>query len=129
MRKSEIYDTLLQKVSEVCEVNKSMIINGSRLKSVVDARVLAVQYLVRIGLSYDDIALITLRRIAGNPGYFPSLSEIKKKARSVQTMFCAYSSHCMQSYAFCLMSKEIKEFCISEYKTLYLAGMKGVPMD
>lgn len=126
MKKSEIFDKLLDKVSEVCEVNKESIINGSKLQAVVDARILAVQYLRRIGLSSDDISLIFIRRMNGNE---PTLQEIKKKAKSVDKMFNSYSSRCLESYVFCLMSKDIKVFCREQYKEMYLSWMKDLPSE
>lgn len=125
MKKSEIFEELLDKVAEVCEVKKESIINGAKLQAVVDARVLTVQYLRRIGLSYDDIAVIVIRKNTGEE--FPPLTDIKKKSKSVEKMFDSYSRRCLESYAFCLMSSEIKEFCIKRYKEMYLSWMKMPP--
>lgn len=71
MKKSEIFDRLLDKVCEVCEVRLGNIINGSKLQAVVDARMLAVQYLRRIGLTNDDIALIVMRKAKGDMTWCP----------------------------------------------------------
>ncbi len=125
MKKSEICDLLLAKVSEVCEVHKESIIQGVKLQSVVDARVLAVQYLRRIGLSADDIAHHLLMR--QNIGQEPTLAEIKKKSKSIEKMFDSYSRRCLESYAFCLMSKDIKDWCKEKYKDYYLSWMKEPP--
>lgn len=125
MKKSEMCDLVLAKVSEVCEVNKESIIQGSRLQAVVDARVLAVQYLRRIGLSADDIATYALTR--KNLGEPPTLEEVKKKSKSIEKMFDSYSRRCLESYAFCLMSKDIKDWCKEKYKDYYLSWMKEPP--
>lgn len=128
MKPSEIFDILANKVSEVCEVRKEDIINCSKVQSVVNARVLLVQYLRRVGLSNDDIAKIVLVMINKDKvDYYPSDEEIKRKAKGVDKMFSSYSQHCLESYAFCLMSKEIKEFCHNTYKELYIYGMKELP--
>ena len=125
MKKSEICDLVLAKVSEVCEVNKESIIQGVKLQSVVDARVLAVQYLRRIGLSADDIAHHLLMR--QNLGQEPTLAEIKKKRKGIEKAFDMYSRRCLDSYAFCLMSQEIKEYCKEKYENFYLSWMKEPP--
>lgn len=122
-----MFHILVDKVCEVCEVQRSSVINGSKLQAVVDARILAVQYLRRIGLTSDDISLIVLREMSGNPLYLPTLQDLKKKAKSVDKMFNSYSARCLESYAFCIMSKEIKEFCHEKYRELYLSWMKELP--
>ena len=86
-----MFDIILNKVCEVCEVAESSVIGGSRMQSVVDARVLCVQYLRRIGLSNDDISLIVLRNTSGDP----TQDEIKKKSKSIDKMFKSYSDRCL----------------------------------
>ena len=127
MKKSEIFDRIIAKVAEVCEVREEMIINDRKLQAVVDARILTVQYLRRIGLSSDDIALIVLRRRVGDPSACPPLEEIKRKAKAIDKIFNSYSMRCLESYAFGLMSVEIRDFCRQEYRQLYLSGMKERP--
>lgn len=127
MKKSEMFGILLDEVCKVCEVRRRSIIEGSKLQAVVDARVLAVQYLRRIGLSSDDIALIVLRELKGDEDYCPTLQDIKNKAKAIDRMFCSYSQRCLESYAFCLMSRDVKEFCHSQYRDLYLSWMKELP--
>lgn len=80
MKKSEMYNLVVDKVCEICEVRRDTVINGRKMQAVVDARILIVQYLKRIGLSSDDIALMVLRELAGDPSLCPPLSELKKKA-------------------------------------------------
>ena len=127
MKKSEIFDRLLDKVCEVCEVRLDTIINGSKLQAVVDARMLAVQYLRRIGLTNDDIALIVMRKVKGDMTWCPPIRVIKSKAKGVQKMFDSYSQRCLESYAFCIMSSELKDFCREQYKDMYLSWMKQLP--
>lgn len=127
MKKSEIFDLVLGKVCEVAEVRTDSVLSPCRLQAVVDARVLAVQYLRRIGLTNDDIALIVLRKRAGDMTLCPPMDEIKAKAKGIDKMFSSYSERCLQSYAFCLMSVEIKRFCRETYGELYLQGMKELP--
>ncbi|MCQ2147321.1 MAG: hypothetical protein MJZ16_07380 [Bacteroidales bacterium] len=127
MKKSEMFSIVLGKVAEVCEVREESIINGSKMQAVVDARILAVQYLRRIGLTNDDIALIIYRISSGDMNACPTMSDLKKKARNIDRLFCSYSQRCLESYAFCLMSKEIKEFCHEKYSEHYLGWMKDLP--
>lgn len=123
MKKSEIFDVLLSKVAEKCEVDEEDIVRGCKLQSVVDARVLLVQYLRRIGLSNDDIAAIFLRR---NGADTTTLS-VKKKAKSIDKMFASYSQRCLDSYAFCLISEDIRDYCRDTYEGVYVYGMKQLP--
>lgn len=127
MKKSEIFNTLIDKVCEVCEVRRDFVVEGRKLQAVVDARILAVQYLRRIGLSSDDIALIVLRESARDLSLCPPLGELKKKAKHIDKLFNAYSARCLNSYAFCLMSREICEFCRDRYEEHYLSWMKQLP--
>lgn len=126
MKKSEVFDEMLEKVCEVCEVTAEHILNDSRIPAVVDARILLVQYLERAGLSNDDVALIVLKKTNGGD-YRPTLNEIRNKAKSVNKMFNSYSRRCLQSYVFCLMSKELKEYFRSRYEEESADGMKELP--
>lgn len=121
MKRSEIFNILVDRVCEECEVNRSDVLGPSRVQSVVAARVIAVQYLRRIGLSNDDIAEMVLR-CKGNIS--PNQEEIKQKAKNIDKLFCSYSNYCLNSYAFCIMSKTIKEFCHEQYQGMYCEGMK-----
>lgn len=126
MKKSEIFNLLLDKVADVCEVKRESIISGIKLQAVVDARILLVQYLRRIGLSSDDIALVSLKLQGKEPN---DIKEIKQKAKTVDRLFNAYSSRCLQSYSFCLMSQDISKWCRGEYQTIYIEhhDMKQLP--
>lgn len=122
-----MFDIVTDKVCEVCEVRRSHIMNGSRLQAVVDARILIVQYLHRIGLSHDDIALLVLRELMQNPTYCPPLCDIKAKAKGVDKMYMAYEQRMKESFAFGLMSVEVRDYCRERYKEYYTAGMKCPP--
>lgn len=122
-----MFDMLVDKVCEVCDVDLDLVINGSRRHDVVEARILAVQYLRRIGLTFDDISLIVLRKVSGDKNFQPSMKDVKLKAKAVQKMFNSYSQYCLDSYSFCLMSRDIQEFCHSKYKEYYLGWMKHLP--
>lgn len=128
MKKSEMFDLLADKVSEVCQVRLDTIINGCKLQSVVDARMLLVQYARRAGLSNDDIALIVLRKIQGDDTYCPPLEVLKNKAKGIDRMFSQYSTRCMQSYMFGLMSIEIRNYFRETYIDFYQIGMKSLPI-
>lgn len=125
MKKSELFVMLALKVCEICEVDYQLLIDGSKLQSVVDARMLCVQYLRRIGLSNDDIAAIAYRLKHGSS---PDEETIKRKAKGIDKMFMRYSDRCMQSYAFCLLSKTIKDWCHETYNDMYCVGMKPLPV-
>lgn len=127
MRRSEIYNELVDKVCEICEVRRALVIGERKLQAVVDARMLVVQYLRRIGLSNDDIALLMMREQAGDVKFFPPIDEVRKKARTVARIFNSYSERCMQSYAFCLASREVQLYCRQRYKDIGFAGLKPLP--
>ena len=127
MKKSEIFDIVIAKVSEVCEVSADSIVNNSKTQSVVEARVLLVQYLRRIGLSNDNIAEILMRKRAGDPTLDISYDELKKKAKAIDCIFNSYSSRCLQSYSFCLMSQELAAFCRDKYGERHEIWMKNLP--
>lgn len=127
MKKSEMFDIFVDKVCEVCEVRKEALIKGSKIQAVVDARILAVQYLRRIGLTSDDLALILARKQAGDMGHCPPLRKIKSKAKNIDRLFSMYFSRLNESYAFNLMSIELRDFCHESYAEYYLTGMKELP--
>lgn len=115
MKKSELFDGILAKVCEVCEVDYDAVIGGSKAQYIVDARCLAIQYLRRAGLSSDEIALIILRKTSGVE---PDATAIKKKAKAMDNLFKSYTERCLQSKVFCLLSKHINEWCVETYKEL-----------
>lgn len=127
MKKSEMFDLLADKVSEVCQVKLDYIINGCKTQSVVDARMLLIQYLKRAGLSSDDIALIFLRKNQGDDMYCPPIEILKNKAKGIDKIFNQYTNRCSQSYMFNLMSIEIRTYFRKTYTDFYQAGMKELP--
>lgn len=128
MKKSEMFDLLAEKVCEVCQVKLDNILNGCKLQSVVDARMLLVQYARRAGLSSDDIALIVLRKLQKDDTYCPSLEVIKNKAKGIDRMFNLYATRCLQSCMFGLMSVEIRNYFRDTYVDFYQIGMKELPI-
>lgn len=115
MKKSELFDGILAKVCEVCEVDANAVLKGSKAQYVVDARCLAIQYMRRAGLSNDEIALIVLRK---NHETEPDNNTVKKKAKAIDSLFKSYTERCLQSKVFCILSKDINEWCIATYKEL-----------
>ena len=111
MTKTEMFDAILDEVCQVCEVKKECILDGTRIQSVVDARILSIQYIRRLGLSNDDIALIVMREVAGDATLCPDMKTLKQKAKGIDKAFKNYSDRCLQSKAFRLMSYEINQFC------------------
>lgn len=118
MKKSEMFDILLDKVCEVCEVSLHYVINDSKLQAIVEARTLAVHYLKEIGLTNDTIALIVLRKQANDNTLMPTLKQIKQKAKSIEKMDAGYyerkAARHPQEYE--LQEKEIKAFCHTRYE-------------
>lgn len=90
MKKSEVFDIILDKVSEVCEVDENAIIHCEKLQPVVDARILVVHYLRKLGFTNDDVALCVLRKLEGDNKYLPPIEIIRKKAKGVSKMFYAF---------------------------------------
>ena len=81
MKKSEIYSEIIDKVCDICEVRRESMINGVRFESVVDARVLAIQAMRRVGLTNEDIALYFHREKQGDNLAVLSRTELKSKAK------------------------------------------------
>lgn len=126
MKKSEQFDLLIDAVCRECEVSRESLINDSKLQAVVEARTLAVHYLKRIGLTNDTIALIVLRKQAGDMSLMPTLHQIKMKAKSVAQMDEGYYERKRAPYpqSYELMEKEIKAFCHTKYKEVKEPWMK-----
>lgn len=122
MKKSEIFDLILAKACEICEVLPEVVLKGSRLQAVVDARYLAVQYMRRAGLSNNDIALIIHRKDCNDPFACPPMNELRLKAKSIQRMFDSYSQRCFDSKAFRLMSISLRNWCLDTLDSLEAEG-------
>lgn len=120
MRKSDMFDAVLTKVCEVCEVLPEEVLNCCKRPNVVDARVLTVQYTKRLGLTSKEIAAIVLKKLNFDTNYHPPLEDIDRKARGVDKMFGSYTNRCFNSKAFRLMSMEIKEFVNQQYYDEYI---------
>ena len=106
MKKSDIFDMVLDKVVEVCEVRRESILKRLKVNSVVDARILLVYILRRLGLTNDDIALLIIRATLD---HVPEYEEIKGKAKNVNKLFMMYSDR-YQSFAFKQMARELCEY-------------------
>lgn len=111
MKKSEIFWAIIRKVVEVCEVREVDILNGMKAQAVVDARSLVVQYCRRVGLANEDIAYYVLQWQGADISY----GAIRRKGKMVDNLFRGYGDRCIQSRAFCLMSKEIAQWCSTEF--------------
>lgn len=122
MRPSEIYSSIVEIVCEEREITVEELHSKYHPHHYVEARVLAVQYLRRVGLSRDDIA----KEILKHKGITnPSQDEIKQKAKNVDKLFCSYSTYCLNSDAFCGYSQTIKERCTEKYPELFSRGSKS----
>ena len=92
MKKSEIYSEVMDKVCDICEISRKSIINGLRFESVVDARVLAIQAMRRVGLTNEDIALYIHREKQGDNLAMLSRTDLKSKARGIQKSYVAMNA-------------------------------------
>lgn len=108
MKKSEIYSEIIDKVCDICEVRRESMINGVRFESVVDARVLAIQAMRRVGLTNEDIALYFHREKQGDNLAVLSRTELKSKARGIQKSYVSYTQRCdTRGIAFCQLSIDV----------------------
>lgn len=114
MKKSEIFDVILAKICDECEVKAEDIISGCKDQTVVDARTLLVQYVRRTGISNSEIARIVLNKRGIEE---PCPDSVRRKAKVVDNIFRSYSDRCLQSRAFCLMSRGICQFYDSTFMT------------
>lgn len=111
MVKSDIFWDIAAKVAEICQVNIADMVNDSREQSVVDARILTVQYAVRVGFSCSEIAEIILL----NSEKVIDKDVLRKKARMVSNVYRAYMGRCQQNALFCILSKEVKSWVKETY--------------
>lgn len=129
MKKSEIFSLIVDEVCDECEVQRDALINGVRLQSVVDARILAVQAMRRVGLTNEDIALCVHRERIGDKGAGLELAELKSRARGIQKNFTAYTSRCEQSRVFCGHSVDVMWFIHEKFGVTFYgqppAGKQG----
>lgn len=104
MVKSDIFFQIAGKVSEICQVEVDSIMRDAREQNVVDARILIVQYAVRVGFSAAEIAEIVLDYTEKEY----SKEELNKKSRAVSNIYRSYMGRCQQNALFCILSKEVK---------------------
>ncbi len=117
-----MFTTILAQICDLCEVDSEGILNGCKQQSYVDARILCVQYLRRLGMTSDEIAIIVIRLLKGDMTYKPTPEEIRGKSRGIDKMFNSYSLRCMQSRAFVLMSTALKKFCDERFWSEYITN-------
>lgn len=94
MKKSEYFNIILDAVCEECEISRATVIKGTRLQSVVDARILAIQAMRRVGMTNEDIALCVHRERIGDKDAILEVPELKSRARGLQKSFVAYTERC-----------------------------------
>lgn len=115
MKKSEVYSDVVDIVCGICEIRRSTLISGSRMQAVVDARILCVQYLRRVGMNFEEIALYMMREHDNDSSECPPLSELRKKSKGLRKMFCNYSLRCLDSRMFQILSVEIQRAIKEKY--------------
>lgn len=120
MKKSQMFNIILEQVCELCEVDAEGVLGGCKQQSYVDARILCVQYVRRLGMTCDEIATIVIRLLKDDMTYKPTPEEIRGKSRGVEKMFNGYSTRCLQSRAFVLMSTSLKKFCDEHFWQDYI---------
>lgn len=116
MVKSDIFWEIAHKVADVCQINIDDMMSDLKEQKLVEARILTVQYAIRVGFTPAQIAEIVL----AYQGVPSSTEELRKKARMVSNVNRAYVSKCQQSNLFCILSKEVKAWVKENY---------GVGMD
>lgn len=110
MKKSELFDAVLGKVCDVCEVEEDALLSGCKNQDIVDARMLLVQYLRKLGLSNDEIAKIYLLRSIGDND-IPTMTAIKSKSKGIDRLYNSYVERCRESMIFGLMSSDVRIYC------------------
>lgn len=111
MVKSDIFWEIASKVADVCQVNVDDMMYDSREQKVVDARMLTVQYAVRVGFSYSEIAEIVMQYTKAPI----TTDDLRKKARMVSNVYRSYMGRCQQNSLFCILSKEVKVWVKETY--------------
>lgn len=98
MKKSEYFNIILDAVCEECEINRASVIKGTRIQPIVDARVLAIQAMRRVGMTNKDIALCVHRERTGDKDAILDAAELDSKARGIQKSFVSYTERCSESH-------------------------------
>lgn len=112
MKKSEIFDTIQRKVVEICEVNFQEFTSGVKGHDVVDARILCVQFLWRVGFSNEEIALFVLSSNRGMTGLTTSSPEVKSKAKHINKLLNSYNQRCKDAFTFRRLASKLNEFVV-----------------
>lgn len=94
MKKSEYFNIILDAVCEECEITRASVIKGTRIQPIVDARILAIQAMRRIGMTNKDIALCVHREKTGDKDAILDAAELDSKARGIQKSFVSYTERC-----------------------------------
>lgn len=119
MKKSDIFDRVVDIVADECEVARRLIINDRRIHAVVEARCMCVYILKQVGFTSKDVALIVIRlqdKGMIDPGYCPSAERLSSKARTIDELYSSFFERYARSYSFRLMYADIKKAILSEYK-------------
>lgn len=129
MKKSEIFERVVDIVADECEVNRDLVIHDRRIHAVVEARCMCVYILKKAGLTSDDIALIVLRLKKDgkiNPGYCPPMEEIKAKAKAIDDMNMSFYDRYDSSRYFRLAYADVKKAVLKAYSEV--SDLLGVDM-
>ena len=110
MKKSEVFDAIQRKVVEICEIDFNEFTSGVKGHDVVDARIITVQYLWRVGFSNEGIALFVLTRNRGMTGLTTSSPEVKSKAKHINKLLNSYNQRCKDAFTFRRLSTQMSEF-------------------
>ena len=126
MTKKDIFDRIIDVVCECSCVDRARLISGDKERDVVDARVLAVQYLWRAGFSYDEIAVFVEDERHPEIKHISADESVKKRAKNFDKIRRAYNDRCYQSISFCIISKHVSESLRREYDSF--SNYEFVPM-
>ena len=91
MNKSEIYDTVVNEVCEVCQIRRESLISTLRMQDVVDARAMMVRFLRGAGMTFEAIALHIIREQEGDMDACPPKDDLKRKAKTYRKLYYGYS--------------------------------------
>lgn len=100
MKKSEIFDAIQVNVAKICEVDFDEFTSGVQSHDVVDARIICVQFLWRVGFSNEEIALFVLTHNRGMTGLTTSSPEVKSKAKHINKLLNSYNQRCKDAFTF-----------------------------
>lgn len=124
MTNLEIFNLVIDKACEITNVRRDVLISGKKQHHVVETRVLASEYLWRIGFSSDEIAFFVLTE---RNGVYPDIDRVKSTAKGIDKGICTYDDRRKDSYKFGLSAAQLSEFCRQKYGEMYIHGMKELP--